>query len=99
MSSTRRINNVADARRLARRTLPRAVFDYIDGGAEDEVTMAENERAAATGDHPAWSARPRPVRTVRRQRAARGQAPQRAAAPGHGRRVRRATAPWARPPE
>ena len=45
MSSTRRINNVADARRLARRTLPRAVFDYIDGGAEDEVTMAENERA------------------------------------------------------
>ena len=45
MSSTSRINNVADARRLARRTLPRAVFDYIDGGAEDEVTMAENERA------------------------------------------------------
>jgi isopentenyl diphosphate isomerase/L-lactate dehydrogenase-like FMN-dependent dehydrogenase len=40
-----RINNVADARRLARRTVPRAVFDYIDGGAEDEVTMAENERA------------------------------------------------------
>jgi isopentenyl diphosphate isomerase/L-lactate dehydrogenase-like FMN-dependent dehydrogenase len=45
MSSTSRINNVADARRLARRILPRAVFDYIDGGAEDEVTMAENERA------------------------------------------------------
>lgn len=40
-----RINNVLDARRLARRTLPRAVFDYIDGGAEGEVTMAENERA------------------------------------------------------
>jgi isopentenyl diphosphate isomerase/L-lactate dehydrogenase-like FMN-dependent dehydrogenase len=40
-----RIHNVADARCLARRTLPRAVFDYIDGGAEDEVTMGENERA------------------------------------------------------
>src|ERR1039458_10840487 len=45
MSSTRRINNVADARRLARRTLPRAVFDYIDGGAEDDGTMPESERA------------------------------------------------------
>jgi L-lactate dehydrogenase (cytochrome) len=45
MPSATRIHNVADARRLARRTLPRAVFDYIDGGAEDEVTMGENERA------------------------------------------------------
>jgi isopentenyl diphosphate isomerase/L-lactate dehydrogenase-like FMN-dependent dehydrogenase len=45
MPSTSQINNVADARRLAQRVLPRAVFDYIDGGAEDEVTMAENERA------------------------------------------------------
>lgn len=45
MPTAARIHNVADARRLARRTLPRAVFDYIDGGAEDEVTMEENERA------------------------------------------------------
>lgn len=37
--------SVADLRRLARRKLPRLVFDYIDGGAEDEVAMA-NERAA-----------------------------------------------------
>jgi L-lactate dehydrogenase (cytochrome) len=39
------IRNVADARHLARRALPRVVFDYIDGGAEDEITMAENELA------------------------------------------------------
>jgi L-lactate dehydrogenase (cytochrome) len=45
MPTAARIHNIADARRLARRTLPRAVFDYIDGGAEDEVTMGENERA------------------------------------------------------
>lgn len=45
MPSATRIHNVSDARRIARRCLPRAVFDYIDGGAEDEVTMGENERA------------------------------------------------------
>lgn len=37
--------NVADLRRLAERRLPRVVFDYIDGGAEDEVTLRENTRA------------------------------------------------------
>jgi isopentenyl diphosphate isomerase/L-lactate dehydrogenase-like FMN-dependent dehydrogenase len=36
--------NIADLRRLARRRLPRAVFDYIDGGAERELTMNENSR-------------------------------------------------------
>jgi len=45
MTNPDRIHNVADARRIARRSLPRAVFDYIDGGAEDEVTMGENVRA------------------------------------------------------
>ena len=39
--------NVADLRRMARRRLPRGVFDYIDGGAEDERTMAENSAAFA----------------------------------------------------
>jgi L-lactate dehydrogenase (cytochrome)/(S)-mandelate dehydrogenase len=34
--------NIADLRRLAQRRLPRLVFDYIDGGAEDEVGLAEN---------------------------------------------------------
>jgi L-lactate dehydrogenase (cytochrome) len=36
--------NVADLRLAARRRLPRAVFDYIDGGADAEWTMRENER-------------------------------------------------------
>ena len=34
-----------DLRSLARRRLPRVVFDYVDGGAEDEVTLRENCRA------------------------------------------------------
>jgi len=38
-----RIANVPDARRIAKRTLPRVVFDYIDGAADDETTMRENE--------------------------------------------------------
>lgn len=40
--------NVADLRALAKRRLPRVVFDYIDGGAEGEVTLAENQRAFET---------------------------------------------------
>ena len=36
--------NIADLRRLARRRLPRVVFDYIDGGADDEVTLARSPR-------------------------------------------------------
>src|SRR5688572_12876091 len=34
--------NIEDLRRLAKRRLPRAVFDYIDGGADAEVTLREN---------------------------------------------------------
>jgi L-lactate dehydrogenase (cytochrome) len=37
--------NVEDLRSLARRRLPRVVFDYIEGGSEDEVTMRENRRS------------------------------------------------------
>ena len=40
--------NIADLRRLARRRLPRIVFDYADGGAEDEITMRENSRVFGT---------------------------------------------------
>src|SRR5512143_3015532 len=36
--------NIADLRLLARRRLPRMAFDYIDGGAEGEVTLRENCR-------------------------------------------------------
>ena len=38
---------VADLRAIARRRLPRGVFDYIDGGAEDERTLAANAAAYA----------------------------------------------------
>ncbi len=34
--------SIADLRRLAQRRLPRAVFDFFDGGAEDEVTLRDN---------------------------------------------------------
>lgn len=37
--------NVADLRLMARRRLPRPIFDYIDGGADDEVTLARNMSA------------------------------------------------------
>ena len=40
-----RVVNVDDLRRLAQRRLPRMVFDYIDGGADREVTLRENCRA------------------------------------------------------
>ena len=36
--------NIADLRLLAKRRLPRVVFDYIDGGADSEVTLRENCR-------------------------------------------------------
>jgi L-lactate dehydrogenase (cytochrome) len=39
--------NVDDLRRLAKRRLPAGVFDYIDGGAEDEVAMRANRDAFA----------------------------------------------------
>src|SRR5207302_5586530 len=37
--------NIADLRRMAKRRLPKAVFDYIDGGADAEITLRENSRA------------------------------------------------------
>ena len=43
----RRANNIADLRRLARRRLPRPIFDYIDGGADDEVSLRRNSDAFA----------------------------------------------------
>ena len=36
---------IDDLRSAARRRLPRAVFDFIDGGAEDEVTLRRNRAA------------------------------------------------------
>src|SRR5262249_39446051 len=37
--------NIEDLRELARRRVPKIVFNYIDGGAEDEWTLRENRRA------------------------------------------------------
>src|ERR1700730_1477345 len=37
--------NIEDLRHLAKRLMQRAVFDYIDGGAEFEQTLRENSRA------------------------------------------------------
>ena len=45
---TRRLRaaaNVDDLRDMARRRLPGGVFDYIDGGAEDEMALDRNVRA------------------------------------------------------
>ena len=40
-----RVVNIEDMRRRARARLPRVVFDYLDGGAEGEITLRENCQA------------------------------------------------------
>src|SRR5258707_5275114 len=45
MADLSRIVSIEDLRQLARRRLPRAIFDFFDGGAEDEVTLRENRAA------------------------------------------------------
>jgi L-lactate dehydrogenase (cytochrome) len=54
-----RAASVDDLRRLARRRLPGGVFDYLDGAAEDERTLAANAAAFA-----ATTFRPRVLRGV-----------------------------------
>ena len=54
-----RAASVTDLRRLAKRRLPGGVFDYIDGGAEDERTLAANVQAFASARF-----RPRVLRGV-----------------------------------
>lgn len=49
MTQIARAHNIADLRRMARRRLPRPIFDYIDGGADDEVSLRRN--AAAFADY------------------------------------------------
>ena len=48
--------SVAALRQLARRRLPRMVFDFCDGGAEDEITRERNETAFAD-----WEFLPTPL--------------------------------------
>jgi len=40
-----RVVCIADLRTVAKRRVPKAVFDYLDGGSEGEVTLRENCRA------------------------------------------------------
>ncbi len=51
--------SVEDLRRIAKRRLPGGVFDYIDGAAEDERTLAANQAAFA-----ATTFRPRVLRGI-----------------------------------
>ena len=37
--------NIADLRHIAQKRLPKAVFEFIDGGAGDEITLRENRAA------------------------------------------------------
>jgi len=43
--SSSRVVNISDLRSIAERRVPRVVFDYLDGGADGEVTLRENCRA------------------------------------------------------
>lgn len=55
------VHNLADFEPLARERLEQAAFDYIAGGAGDELTMAENGAAWCR-----WRLRPRILRDVSR---------------------------------
>ena len=48
--------SVAALRRLAQKRLPRPIFDFIDGGAEDEDTLRQNESAFSD-----WELLPKPL--------------------------------------
>jgi (S)-mandelate dehydrogenase len=45
MADLSRAVNIEDLRVLTKRRLPRAIFDFFDGGAEDETTLRENRAA------------------------------------------------------
>ncbi len=54
-----RVANIHDLRRIAKRRLPGGVFDYIDGGAEDERALVLSRRAFESVDF-----RPRVLRDM-----------------------------------
>ena len=45
MADVTQAYSIADLRCLAERALPRPIFDFFDGGAEDEVTLRDNRAA------------------------------------------------------
>ena len=59
------ITSIADLRELARRRVPLALFDYVDGGSYDEVTLRRNRE-----DFDAIQLRPRALIDVARQQLA-----------------------------
>jgi len=54
-----RFTNLLELEDMARAKVPRAIFDYIAGGAEDEVTLRRNREAFGR-----WALRPRVLRDV-----------------------------------
>jgi L-lactate dehydrogenase (cytochrome) len=46
--SALRLHSVHDARRAAKKRLPAVVFDYVEGAADDELTMRRNDEAFAS---------------------------------------------------
>lgn len=59
MLTLSRCNNIDDLRALAKQRLPRSMFHYIDGGADDEVTLGRNTDAFDD-----YEIRPRVLRSV-----------------------------------
>ena len=45
VSALARAQNIADLREIARRRLPRGIFEYVDRGTEDEVALRQNRAA------------------------------------------------------
>ena len=45
MSSLAECFTIADLRKLAQKKLPKVMFDYVDGGAEDELTLQWNRQS------------------------------------------------------
>jgi hypothetical protein len=42
---TAKAYNIEDLRKMAKRRLPKVIFDYMDGGADDEATLRNNRTA------------------------------------------------------
>lgn len=45
MSRLEHCHNIADLREVARRRLPKGIFEYLDRGSEDEIALAHNRKA------------------------------------------------------
>ena len=54
--------SIAAMRKIAQRRLPKSVFDFVDGGAEDEIVVGRNESA-----FDALSLLPQPMRGTTRR--------------------------------